>query len=98
MTTLTTEDVKKAAYLARIAIDEAKIPEYTENLSNILELVEQMNSVDTDDITPLAHPLNLAQRLREDVVVESNLRDHYQAIAPIVENGLYLVPKVIDSE
>ena len=96
MTTLSGDDVKKAAHLARIAINDAKIPEYTENLSNILNLVEQMNHVDTSEITPLAHPLDLAQRLRLDEVTEENRREQYQAIAPNVEKGLYLVPKVID--
>jgi len=89
-------DVEKIAHLARIAIDEAKIPEYAKNLSGILSLVEQMSNVDTDAVSPMAHPLDMAQRLREDSVSESDQRDKFQTIAPKVEGGLYLVPKVIE--
>jgi aspartyl-tRNA(Asn)/glutamyl-tRNA(Gln) amidotransferase subunit C len=89
-------DVENIAHLARLAIGEEDIPAYAENLSNILTLVEQMNSVDTSGVTPMAHPLDMAQRLREDVVSEENQREHLQAHAPAVENGLFLVPKVIE--
>ena len=89
-------DVEKIAHLARLAIDEKDVPEYAKNLSNILDLVEQMNSVNTDDVTPMAHPLDATQRLRADQVTETNQRDHFQKIAPNVEDGLYLVPKVIE--
>ncbi len=90
------DDVKKIAHLARLQIAEQDIPGYASNLSNILELVEQMNEVDTDNVTPMAHPTEAHQRLREDVVTETNQRDHFQKIAPAVENGLYLVPRVIE--
>ena len=89
-------DVEKIAHLARIAIDEEKIPEYANSLSGILDLVEQMSAVNTDAVEPMAHPLDMAQRLREDVVSEANQRDKFQAISPKVENGLFLVPKVIE--
>jgi len=89
-------EVKKIAHLARLAISEEDVPEYARNLSNILDLVEQMNVVDTSGVTPMAHPLDMSQRLRPDVVTEENLRDHYQQTAPAVESGLYLVPKVIE--
>ena len=89
-------DVENIAHLARLAISEEDVPAYAENLSNILTLVEQMNSVDTSGVTPMAHPLDMAQRLREDVVSEKNQREHLQAHAPSVENGLFLVPKVIE--
>jgi aspartyl-tRNA(Asn)/glutamyl-tRNA(Gln) amidotransferase subunit C len=89
-------DVEKIAHLARLAIDEKDVPGYAKSLSSILELVEQMNAVDTDNISPMAHPQDAFQRLREDVVTEENQRDHFQQIAPEVENGLYLVPKVIE--
>ena len=89
-------DVEKIAHLARLAISEEDIPAYAHNLSNILTLVEQMGSIDTRGVTPMAHPLDMAQRLREDAVSESNQRDQFQAIAPSVEAGLYLVPKVIE--
>lgn len=89
-------DVVSIAHLARLAIAEDDIPVYARNLSNILDLVAQMNAVDTSDVEPMAHPLDMAQRLREDTVSETNLRDKFQAIAPSVEAGLYLVPKVIE--
>ncbi len=89
-------DVENIAHLARLAIGEEDVPAYAENLSNILTLVEQMNGVDTSGVTPMAHPLDMAQRLREDVVSEENQREHLQAHSPSVENGLFLVPKVIE--
>ena len=89
-------DVEKIAHLARLAIAEEDIPGYAKSLSSILELVDQMNAVDTDHISPMAHPQDAFQRLREDVVTEENQRDHFQENAPAVENGLYLVPKVIE--
>ena len=90
------EDVEKIAHLARIELSEEDIPLYTDNLSSILELVEQMNNIDTSDIIPMAHPLDAIARLRDDVVVETDQRDHFQQIAPQTEAGLYLVPKVIE--
>lgn len=89
-------DVEKIAHLARLGIAEEDVSGYAESLSNILGLVEQMNAVNTDDVTPMAHPLDAYQRLREDEVREENQREHFQKIASAVENGLYLVPKVID--
>lgn len=89
-------DVEKIAHLARLAIAEEDIPGYATSLSSILELVEQMNAVDTDNISPMAHPQDAFQRLREDVVTEENQREHFQEIAPEVEKGLYLVPQVIE--
>ncbi len=88
--------VEKIAHLARLQIDPADVPEYATNLSNILDLVEQMDAVDTEGVDPMAHPTDAVQRLREDVVTEHDQRDQFQAIAPQVENGLYLVPKVIE--
>jgi aspartyl-tRNA(Asn)/glutamyl-tRNA(Gln) amidotransferase subunit C len=89
-------DVESIAHLARLEISETDIPHYAENLSDILSLMEQMNAVDTTGVTPMAHPLEMAQRLREDVVSEENRREHLQEHAPSVENGLFLVPKVIE--
>ena len=90
------EDVEKIAHLAHIELQDEDIQNYTSNLSDILTLVEQMNSVDTTGITPMAHPLDAIARLRPDTVSEENQRDNFQAIAPQVEAGLYLVPKVLD--
>lgn len=89
-------DVEKIAHLARLAIIEDDIPGYAGSLSSILELVEQMDAVDTENVTPMAHPHDAYQRLREDVVTEENQREHFQKNAPAVENGLYLVPQVIE--
>ncbi|WP_079203153.1 Asp-tRNA(Asn)/Glu-tRNA(Gln) amidotransferase subunit GatC [Pseudomonas sp. CC6-YY-74] len=89
-------EVEKIAHLARLGLNESEIPRTTETLNNILGLIDQMQAVDTTGIEPLAHPLEATQRLRADAVAEENHRDAYQAIAPAVENGLYLVPKVIE--
>jgi aspartyl-tRNA(Asn)/glutamyl-tRNA(Gln) amidotransferase subunit C len=94
--TLKIEDVRNIAQLARLQIDDSSLEQYASDLSNILALAEQMNSVDTSDVTPMAHPLDATQRLRPDLVTESDQREKFQAIAPDVENGLYRVPKVID--
>ncbi|MCW2267996.1 Glutamyl-tRNA(Gln) amidotransferase subunit C [compost metagenome] len=89
-------DVEKIAHLARLGLNEGDLPRTTDALNSILGLVDQMQAVDTTGIEPLAHPLEASQRLRADVVTESNQRESYQAIAPATENGLYLVPKVIE--
>ena len=89
-------DVEKIAHLARLGLNEDYVPATTETLNNILGLIDRMQAVDTSGIEPLAHPLEATQRLRADVVTEANHRDAYQAVAPAVENGLYLVPKVIE--
>ena len=93
---LTKQDVENIAHLARLAIDDNDIPNYADNLSNILGLVEQMNAIDTTDVKPMAHPLDAVQRLRKDEVTEKNQRERYQQVAPLTEAGLYLVPKVIE--
>ncbi|MDH5447259.1 MAG: Asp-tRNA(Asn)/Glu-tRNA(Gln) amidotransferase subunit GatC [Gammaproteobacteria bacterium] len=89
-------DVEKIAHLARLATEENELPGYVDDLSNILKLVEQMDAADTSQVEPMAHPLHMVQRLRDDEVTEQNQRDSFQAIAPQVESGLYLVPKVIE--
>jgi aspartyl-tRNA(Asn)/glutamyl-tRNA(Gln) amidotransferase subunit C len=89
-------EVEKIAHLARLAIDCEDIPSYARDLSSILDLVDQMNAVDTSQVETMAHPLDMAQRMRSDVLSEENQRDMFQAIAPQVEAGLYLVPKVIE--
>ncbi len=89
-------EVEKIAHLARLGLDEGDLPRTTETLNNILGLIDRMQAVDTTGVEPLAHPLEATQRLRADQVTETNHRDEYQAIAPAVESGLYLVPKVIE--
>jgi len=93
---LTANDVKKIAHLARLGIAEQDVEHYAKDLSGVLNLMTQMGQLNTDGVTPMAHPLDQMQRLREDVVTETDQRDHFQAIAPQTEAGLYLVPKVID--
>ena len=93
---LNRKDVEKIAWLARLSLDEKDIPDYVQDLSSILSLVERMNTVDTHGITPLAHPLDMEARLRDDEVMETNQRDHFQQNAPAVEDGYYLVPRVIE--
>ena len=89
-------EVEKVAHLARLHISDSEIDEVIGRITDILALIDQMQSVDTDAVVPLAHPLDLTQRLREDDVTEFNRRDELQLLAPEVEQGLYLVPKVIE--
>ncbi len=93
---LSPEEVKKIAYLARLSIQEENIEQYSQDLSNIFGLVEQMNAAATDAIEPMAHPQDAMQRLRDDVVTETNQREKLLANAPLKEDGLFLVPKVLD--
>ncbi|MBT3204485.1 MAG: Asp-tRNA(Asn)/Glu-tRNA(Gln) amidotransferase subunit GatC [Gammaproteobacteria bacterium] len=93
---LKTEDVKNIAHLARLAIDDDAVADYASDLSNILDLVDQMNQVNTDNVQPMAHPMDSQQRLRDDEASEPNQRDKFQSVAPDVESGLYRVPKVIE--
>ena len=93
---LSTSDVKRIAHLARIEVSDAEAEATLQKLSGILGLIEQMQAVDTTGITPMSHSQDVTQRLREDVVTATNQRELFQAIAPAVEHGLYLVPKVIE--
>lgn len=95
---LTPDDVKKIAHLARLNLLEEDVALYTQQLSTILSFVEQMNQADTAQVEPLASSLDLSQRLRSDMITESDQRAAFQAIAPQVEAGLYLVPQVIEGE
>ncbi len=90
------DEVKKIAKLAALDVKDEDLQSYADNLSNILGLVEQMSAVDTTGVTPMSHPFDVVQRLREDVVTEVDRREDFQAIAPKTEDGLYLVPKVLD--
>ena len=105
---ITREQIARIAHLARLATapaeatetaEAAEAEEYAAQLSRILELVEQMNRIDTDGVAPLSHPQPLAEaalRLRADEVTETDRRADYQRIAPAAEDGLYLVPRVIE--
>jgi aspartyl-tRNA(Asn)/glutamyl-tRNA(Gln) amidotransferase subunit C len=88
--------VRDIARLARLKIDDAEIDKYQSELSNILTLVEQMEACDTSGVEPMTHPFDAVMRLRKDKVSETNQRDKFQQSAPSTEDGLYLVPKVID--
>jgi aspartyl-tRNA(Asn)/glutamyl-tRNA(Gln) amidotransferase subunit C len=94
--TLQRADVKKIAHLARLAVSDAEADALVKDLSNILDLVAQMNAVDTDQVEPMAHPSDMVQRLRPDAVTENDHREAFQAHAPAVEAGLFLVPRVIE--
>lgn len=89
-------EVEKIAHLARLHISEADTEEVTTRITDILTLIDQMKTVDTESVEPLAHPLDMVQRLRADVVTEINTREQLQALAPESQDGLYLVPKVIE--
>lgn len=89
-------EIEKIAELARIRIDRQQIGDVTQRITEILGMVDQLQAVDTNNIDPMANPLDATQRLRIDEVTETNCREAFQAIAPAVENGLYLVPRVID--
>lgn len=89
-------EVESIAHLARLAIAEEEIAVYVENLSRIIEFVNQLDRADTEGVDPMAHPLHMTQPLREDAVTEADQRELYQQNAPAVQHGLYLVPKVLD--
>jgi aspartyl-tRNA(Asn)/glutamyl-tRNA(Gln) amidotransferase subunit C len=93
---LTLQEVKRVAWLARIEITDAEAVAAQGPLNDIFKLIEQMQSVDTENVQPMAHAQDVVQRLREDKVTEIDQHALYQSIAPQVENGLYLVPKVIE--
>ena len=93
---LSNDDVKQIAHLARLAVNESRLSEHARNLSDILAFVEAMSTVDTSSVEPMAHPLDMAQRLRPDEVTEDNQRELFQSVAPAVGDGLYLVPRVIE--
>jgi len=93
---ITPEDVSNIAHLARLGVDPDRLEGYAEELNGVIALVEQMSAVDTKGVEPLAHPGNTATRLRVDEVTENNLREELQSPAPSVEQGLFLVPKVIE--
>ncbi len=90
------KDVEAIAHLARLTLSEADIPAYANSLSSIFELVGQLEAADTDAVGPMAHPLNMSQRLRADEVTETDQRELFQGNAAQVDAGLYLVPRVIE--
>lgn len=93
---LTLDDVRRAAHLARIAIDDAEAEAALAQLTRVFGLIEDMQAVDVSGIEPMAHAQDLMLRLRADAVTEGDQRNLFQSVAPEVEAGLYLVPKVIE--
>lgn len=93
---LSLQDVQRIAHLARLELSAAETTEMQRQMNDILAMVDQMNAVATSGVEPMAHPQEVAQRLRADVVSEADRRAAFQAVAPQVEDGLYLVPKVIE--
>ena len=90
------DEIEKIAELARLRISAEEIGQVTQRIAGILQMVDQLQAADTRNVEPMANPLDAIQLLRPDAVTEDNRRDAFQAIAPAVENGLYLVPKVIE--
>ena len=94
---LTRQDVEKIAHLARLSITEREMPVYVTSLSSIVDFVDELSRAQIGNVEPMAHPLDgQHQRLRPDVVSESDHHDKYQANAPAVQAGLYVVPRVIE--
>jgi aspartyl-tRNA(Asn)/glutamyl-tRNA(Gln) amidotransferase subunit C len=90
------QEIEKLATLSRIATKESTITEVSQRLSSVLDLVDQLQAINTDGVDAMSHPMQATQRLREDEVTELNRREALQAIAPEIEDGLFLVPKVIE--
>ena len=90
------DQVEHIAHLARLTVGPDEVDEVTAKLSSIVDFVAQLQAAPTDDVVPMAHPLNQAQRLRADAVTEADERDHIQENAPSVERGHYVVPRVIE--
>lgn len=93
---LTADQVRNVARLARLGLDEVRVAEYADELSRIVDVFSRLEAADTRDVAPMAHPLDLSARLRADRVAEADQREAFQAIAPATEDGVYLVPKVIE--
>ena len=94
---LSTDEIKKIAILSRLNLPEGdELKQLQNSLTDILELIQKLETLDTQDITPLSHPITMAQRLRQDLVTENNERENFQKSAPLTADGFYLVPKVIE--
>jgi aspartyl-tRNA(Asn)/glutamyl-tRNA(Gln) amidotransferase subunit C len=95
-TALTVQTVTDIAKLAKLSLDETQSTEYAVNLTKILKMMDALQAFDTEHVAPLKSPFDAPQPLREDKVTETNCRDQYQAVAPATQDGLYLVPRVIE--
>ena len=94
--TIKKSEIAYISSLSKLKMEDAEMDNYTRQISDILKMIQQLEKVDTDDIEPMAHPLNMMQRLRVDVITEENHRELYQKNAVEFEEGFYKVPKVID--
>ena len=90
------DDVKRVAHLARVAVDETEAQAVLSQLNDVFKLIAEMQAVDTREVAPMSHALDVVQRLRDDAVTEGDQHTLFQSVAPQVEGGLYLVPKVIE--
>ena len=90
------EVILNIAELAQLEVKDEMVSQYADKMTDMLNLIEEMQSVNTDNIEPVSNPLDTVQTMREDKVTEKDLRDEYQAIAPEVDSGLYLVPRVVE--
>ena len=93
---LSRDEVNQIAHLSRLAISDEQFETFVHDLSHIIDFVQQLEGADTAGVVPMSHPVPSTQRLRPDEVTEQDQRERYQAIAPAVEDGLYLVPRVIE--
>ena len=93
---LSTQEVQSVAHLARLGISEQETQDLSSQLSKVFDLIDDLDKTNTDNIEPMAHPLGMSQRLREDKIVETDNRLEFQKIAPKTDQNMYLVPKVID--
>jgi aspartyl-tRNA(Asn)/glutamyl-tRNA(Gln) amidotransferase subunit C len=93
---LSLEEIHRIAHLARLELGQAEAAAMQQQVNDILAMVDQMAAVDTTGVVPMSHPQEVTQRLREDVVTETDQHEVFQSLAPAVEDGLYLVPKVIE--
>ena len=93
---LDNKQVKEIAYLARLSVEDSQLEQSTEELNNILNLMEELGEIETGDIEPMAHPLHMSQRLRDDEVSEGDLSKEFQEIAPKTGKSHFLVPTVIE--
>ncbi|NND55229.1 MAG: Asp-tRNA(Asn)/Glu-tRNA(Gln) amidotransferase subunit GatC [Gammaproteobacteria bacterium] len=93
---ITRKDIEYIAHLARLEVSEEEIPAYTDKLDKIIGFIDALESADTGDLVPMAHPLDMAQRLRADAVTESDQRDRFQKNATETQDGLYVVPRVVE--
>lgn len=93
---LADKEIEYIAHLARLEVEPAEVPVYADKLSKIIDFIDELGKADTASLLPMAHPLDMPQRLRDDAVTESDQRDHFQQNAPETANGLYVVPRVVE--